>query len=137
MKALFESVHSKQFLRFLVAGGIAACVNFIVGYSLSGRLPFYGDVVIGYLAGMITAFFLFEQKVFGEHAESRQRSAGIFVLVNLLGLLQTWLIFSWLMRWFFPLLQWHFFPEHVARAIAIITPTLTSYIGHKYFTFRQ
>jgi len=94
VKSWFESFLSKQFLRFLVAGGIAACVNFTVGSALSGLLPFYGDVVIGYLAGMITAFFLFEQKVFGEHAESRQRSVGIFVLVNLLGLLQTWLIFS-------------------------------------------
>jgi len=128
---------TQQFLRFLIAGGIAAGVNFLVGYSLSGLLPFYGDVVIGYLAGMITAFFLFEQRVFGEHAESRQRSAGIFVLVNMLGLLQTWLIFAWLMRWCFPWLQWHFYPEHIARAVAIITPTLTSYIGHKHFTFRQ
>ncbi len=137
MKQHLEQLISSQFLRFLVAGGISAVVNYAVGYALSGLLPFHGDVVVGYLAGMGTAFFLFERSVFGEHVESRRRSVGIFILVNALGLLQTWLIFTWLVTYYLPKFQWSFYPEHLARAVAIITPTLTSYICHKYFTFRQ
>ena len=135
MKHILESFISKQFLHFLIAGGIAAAVNFGVGYTLAGYLPWHGDIVVGYVAGMATAFFLFEQKVFGEHPESRQRSVLFFVAVNALGLLQTWVIYAALMQWIFPRVTWLFFPAEIARAIAIITPTLTSYIGHKYFTF--
>jgi len=128
---------SKQFLHFLIAGGIAACVNFVVGFSLSGLLPLYGDIVVGYLAGMLTAFVLFEQKVFGEHGESRTKSVHFFILVNVLGLFQTWMVFALLKDYLFPLIGYHLFPAEMARAIAIIFPTVTSFLGHKFFTFKQ
>lgn len=134
---MLKSLLQNQFFRFLVAGGIAAVINFIVGYALAGKLPWHGDIVIGYLAGMITAFFMFERLVFGEHAESRRQSAIAFVGVNLLGLLQTWIIYVLLVNWAFPVFTITFYPGEIARACAIITPTITSFIGHKYFTFRQ
>lgn len=134
---MLRDFFSKQFMRFLLAGGIAAVVNFAVGYSLAGLFPLHGDIAIGYLAGMAAAFFLFETQVFGQHAESRSRSVGIFVIVNLLGLLQTWVIYAALVEWLFPAIGWQVYPPLLARAIAIITPTLTSFVGHKYFTFRQ
>lgn len=132
-----QALLSKQFVLFLVAGGIAAAVNFSVGLSLSGLLPLYGDIVLGYLAGMLTAFFLFEKSVFGEHVESRSKSVRIFILVNILGLLQTWIVFVLLKDCFFPWADYHLYPAEVARAIAIIVPTLTSFLGHKFFTFKQ
>ena len=132
-----RSFFSKQFLHFLLAGGVAAVVNFCVGYGLSGKLPFYGDIVMGYLAGMLTAFLLFEKHVFGEHAESRKKSVVVFVGVNLLGLLQTWLVYFLLKDHIFPAIALVFYPAEISRAIAIIVPTLSSFIGHKYFTFKQ
>lgn len=132
-----KAFSSRQFFYFLVAGGIAACVNFGIGFSLSGLLPLYGDIVAGYLAGMLTAFFLFEKKVFGEHGESRAKSIHIFILVNLLGLLQTWIIFALLKDYLFPIAGYRIYPAEMARAIAIIVPTFTSFLGHKFFTFKQ
>jgi putative flippase GtrA len=128
---------SRQFVRFLIAGGIAAGVNFTVGFLLSGRLPLYGDIVVGYLAGMLTAFFLFEQNVFGEHVESRSKSVRIFIVVNILGLFQTWIVFALLKDYLFPLAGYDVYPAEMARAIAIIVPTFTSFLGHKFFTFKQ
>lgn len=128
---------SKQFLHFLIAGGIAAFVNFVVGHALSGLLPLYGDIVIGYLAGMMTAFVVFEKKVFGENGRSRATSLKIFILVNIIGLFQTWIIFALLKDYLFPRVVYHFYPEEAARAIAIIAPTFTSFLGHKFFTFKQ
>lgn len=128
---------SRQFFHFLVAGGIAACVNFGVGFLLSGLLPLYGDIVVGYLAGMLTAFFLFEQKVFSEHGESRAKSVNIFILVNILGLLQTWIVFALLKDYLFPRMDYDFYGAETARAIAIIVPMFSSFLGHKFFTFKQ
>lgn len=128
---------SRQFLHFLIAGGIAAVVNFGVGLLLSGWLPLYGDIVMGYLAGMLTAFFLFEKNVFGEHRESRSKSVRIFIVVNILGLFQTWIVYALLKDYVFPLVHYHLYPAEMARAIAIIVPTLTSFLGHKFFTFKQ
>jgi putative flippase GtrA len=135
---MFRALCANQFFRFLLAGGVAACVNFAVGYALQGYLPFHGDIVIGYLAGMLTAFLLFEKTVFGAHAESRGKSMAMFVVVNMLGLFQTWIVYVVLKDYLFSLWGWHFHhaPE-VARAIAIVVPTLTSFVGHKYLTFAK
>ena len=127
---------SKQFFHFLVAGGIAACINFSVGFVLAGLVPLHGDIVVGYLAGMLTAFFIFE-KVFGEHSESREKSVQIFILVNLLGLVQTWVVYVILKDYLFPGINYHLYAAEMARAIAIIVPLFSSFIGHKFFTFKQ
>jgi len=132
-----KSFASRQFLKFMIAGGVAACVNFSVGWMLFGWLPLYGDIAVGYLAGMLTAFVLFEKKVFGEHIESRKKSIVVFFLVNTLGLLQTWLVFPLLKDYLFPLMDYHFYAPEIARAIAIMVPMLSSFLGHKFFTFKQ
>jgi len=134
---MLNKFFSKQFLRFLVAGGIAACVNFTVGYSLQGLLPFHGDIVAGHLSGMLVAFFLFEQRVFDQAENSRVKSAPIFVAINGLALIQTWLVYYALHQYFFPGVKFDFHLDVVARAIAIITPIFTSFLEHKYFTFKE
>jgi len=134
---MLNKFFSKQFLRFLIAGGIAASVNFAVGYSLQGLLPFHGDIVVGHLSGMLVAFFLFEQSVFEGTENSRVKSAPIFIAINGLALAQTWLVYYVLHQYIFPGAKFYFHPDVVARAIAIITPIFTSFLGHKYFTFKD
>jgi len=136
-KIVVKAFVSQQFLHFLIAGSIAAGVNFSIGFLLSGLLPIYGDIVVGYLAGMLTAFFLFERKVFGEHGESRRKSVKMFILVNILGLLQTWLVFALLKDYLFPQMDYDFYAAETARAVAIIIPMFSSFFGHKFFTFKQ
>jgi putative flippase GtrA len=46
---------SRQFLKFLVAGGIAAIVNLVSRYELNRFTPFEVAVVIAYLLGFATA----------------------------------------------------------------------------------
>lgn len=134
---VLKAFASRQFLHFLCAGGTAAVVNFGVGWLLFGWLPLYGDVAVGYLAGMLTAFFLFEAKVFGEHKESRKKSVVMFLIVNVFGLSQTWLAFPLLKDYLFSLLDYQFYAAESARAIAIFIPMFSSFLGHKFFTFKQ
>jgi putative flippase GtrA len=128
---------SPQFVRFLVTGGLAALVNFSVGFLLARLLPYNLDLVVGHVSGMVAAFILFELFVFGESSHEKPKSMGLFVMVNLLALLQTYLIGSALEEWLFPEIGFELHPETVARIIAIGFPVLTSFLGHKYFTFRQ
>lgn len=128
---------SKQFLHFLIAGGIAAAVNFGVGYSFSGLLPFHGDIIIGHLSGMIVAFILFGRKVFEESSNKQSTQLLIFIAVNAAALLQTYLVYYLLMHLVFFHLDHQAYADAIARAAAIVTPIFTSFLGHKYFTFRQ
>jgi len=126
-----------QFVNFILTGGFAALVNFVVGFLLADYLPWNLDYVVGHLSGMVVAFILFELLVFGKSDDGRHRSVGMFVIVNLLAVLQTYIIGTALENYLFPSINYQFFANEVARAIAIMVPVLTSFIGHKYFTFRQ
>lgn len=134
---IVQDFFSAQFLRFLTAGGFAAVVNFAVGYSLAGQLPFHSDIVAGHLSGMVVAFFLFERDVFGRAEGSRSREVLVFLLVNGLAVLQTWIVYILLRQKLFPAIDFHFHPAELSRVCAIAVPVFTSFLGHKYFTFRH
>lgn len=126
-----------QFVKFILAGGFAALVNFSVGISLAGMLPYHGDIVVGHLSGMVVAFFLFESKVFGRSSESRQVEVSTFIIVNIASIVQTWFVYIGLQGYVFPAIGMHFYPQVHARAIAIVIPVFTSFIAHKYLTFKH
>jgi putative flippase GtrA len=132
-----EDFFTPQFVRFVVAGGIAAAVNFGVGFGLSFVVPWNLDVVLGHMVGMVVAFFLFEQQVFGESDDGRAVSAGLFILVNLLAVLQTLLVYILLKDYLFPAWSMTLYPALVARAVGIVVPVFTSFLLHKYFTYRH
>ncbi len=134
---ILNDFFTPQFLRFLVAGGIAACFNFATGFMLEPYLSHNLDVVAGHLCGMVVAFFLFEQKVFGRADGSRLREVVIFCIVNGLAILQTIIVFILLKDYLFPAVDWLYYPDELARMIAIAVPVFTSFLGHKYFTFRH
>lgn len=137
MKYLLDHFASRQFLHFLIAGGIAAAVNFCVGFSLSGLLPFHGDIIAGHLSGMVVAFILFGRKVFEESSNKQATQVLIFVAVNAAAMTQTYVVYYLLVHMVFSHLESVVYADVIARAIAIITPIFTSFLGHKYFTFRQ
>lgn len=134
---ILKEFFSRQFFYFLVAGGIAAIVNFSVGLAFSGMLPYHGDIILGHLSGMVVAFFLFESKVFGRSSESRQIEATTFVIVNIFSIIQTWFVYVGLHAYVFPALNMTLHPQILARMIAIAIPVFTSFIGHKYLTFKH
>lgn len=128
---------SPQFIRFLLVGGFSAVVNFSVGYLSADYLPLNIDYILGHLSGMVVAFILFELLVFGKADHERHKSIGAFILINLLAVVQTYIIGTALEGHFFPSIGYTFFADELARAIAIMVPVVSSFIGHKHITFRQ
>jgi putative flippase GtrA len=127
---------SARFVKFVVAGGLAAVANFGSRILLSSVMPYVPAIVIAYCFGMTVAFLLNRLFVFGDAANRVQEQAVWFVLVNVMAVLQTVAISLLFARWIFPAMDMSFHAETIAHAIGVIVPVFTSYVGHKRLTFR-
>lgn len=133
---MIQTLLNRQFLAFLVAGGVAALANFGSRIALGQVMPYVPSIVVAYCIGMATAFALNRLFVFTRAGGGLSRQAFWFVLVNLAAVAQTVLISLLLARWLFPLVGMDFHPETLAHAVGVVVPVLTSYLGHKHLSFR-
>jgi putative flippase GtrA len=127
---------SRQFVIFLLTGGLAAAVNFGSRILYNQWVNFSVAVVLAYLTGMVTAFVLARYFVFTESSQSMQRSALWFVVVNFVAVIQTWVISMLLAFYLLPLMGCTRFIPEIAHAVGVVVPVFTSYLGHKRFSFK-
>jgi putative flippase GtrA len=128
---------SRQFASFLVTGGIAAAVNYCSRYALEPLLGFSAAIVVAYGIGMLTAYLLARRFVFLNTRNPTALSATYFALINLLAVSQTWLVSMGLALYLLPHLGVTEHVTDIAHFFGVITPVFTSYLGHKYLSFRQ
>lgn len=133
---MIGSFMSRQFVVFLVTGGTAAAVNFGSRIVYNQWLPFSGAVILAYLTGMVTAFVLAKMFVFKESTQSTRRAVLFFTLVNVVAVLQTWLISMGLAFYLLPALGVTHFVKEIAHAVGVVVPVFTSYLGHKRWSFK-
>jgi putative flippase GtrA len=129
--------HAAAVLRYLLCGGISVVCNWSSRFAFSLIMPFWAAVACAYLIGMITAFLMFRAFVFPKSPTPLNRQIRGFVLVNMLGLAQTWGLSVLLVDWFLPRIGWTFHAEALAHAAGLAAPTVTSWFGHRYLTFAQ
>lgn len=128
---------SRQFLIFVITGGLAAAVNFGSRILYNQWTGFSSAVVLAYLTGMVTAFLLARLFVFTDSGQSMQRSVAWFALVNLIAVLQTWAISMLLAYYLLPRLGVVRFVPEIAHAVGVAVPVFSSYLGHKHWTFKS
>lgn len=128
---------SKQFISFLFAGGFAAVVNFGSRFFYNEFVSFGNAVILAYITGMITAFVLTKLFVFDKSVHSTKKEFFYFTLVNVVAIIQTYIISVGFSQYLFPSIEFKFYPEAVAHVIGVVFPVFTSFIGHKYFSFRD
>lgn len=133
---MLTQFYSKQFLSFLLTGGIAAGVNFFSRFIYEQWFSFSSAVIVSYLTGMITAFVLAKAFVFRESEQRLSDSIMFFCAVNVLAILQTWVVSVGLALYIFPLFSINFYNKEIAHIIGIAIPVFTSYIGHKKWSFK-
>ena len=126
-----------QFLKFLVTGGIAALVNLLSRYALNQVMSFEAAVVVAYLLGMATAYLLARRFVFDASGRSVASEVRRFVLVNLVALGFVWVISVGLARVVFPAIGMTWHADDIAHLIGVLAPAVTSYIGHRFYTFAR
>jgi putative flippase GtrA len=126
-----------RFVLFLAAGGIAAVANFGSRIALSEVMPYVPAIVVAYCIGMATAFVLNRVFVFGDASNSMKQQATWFVIVNLAAVAQTVVISLLLARIVLPGMGIEQHAETIAHAVGVAVPVVTSYFGHKHFSFRH
>lgn len=127
---------SSQFGAFLITGGIAALVNVLSRVLFSRWLDFSIAVVLAYGLGMVTAYLLARIFVFRETRQGTLRSVAYFCAVNGVALLQTWGASLLTLHYVLPSIGWTFQAPLIAHFVGVVIPVFTSYVGHKYLTFR-
>ena len=130
-------VFSRQFSKFVFVGGIAAIINFVSRIFFSYAISYRWAIVWAYLLGMFTAYILQRLFVFDASGQHPLREFTYFTLVNMVAIIQVWLISVGLAEYLFPALGFKWFAKEIAHAIGITIPAITSYYGHKYISFKK
>ena len=126
----------RRFAGFVLTGGVAALVNLATRYAMSFVLVYEIAVAVAYLIGMTTAFLLSRHFVFKASGRSWLEEYGRFALVNAFAFAQVWLVSVGLARIVFPAIEFGWHAQDVAHFIGVASPIVTSYYGHKNFSFK-
>lgn len=124
-----------EFVRFLAAGGFAALCNILSRVLFSLVLPFETAVILAYMVGMTVAYLLMRRFVFNPSGKLFSRDMARFILVNMLGMLQVFVVADLLYRIVLPWLGVTYHPAEIAHVIGTGAQVFSSYVGHKYFSF--
>jgi putative flippase GtrA len=127
----------RQFLRFVLTCGAAALVNVISRIGFSQLMAFEVAVLAAYAVGMVTAYILARRFVFLSSQQSVGRSFAAFALVNLVAVLQTWLVSVGLRPWLLSMVGAVGLADLIAHSVGVIVPVFTSFLGHKHISFRD
>jgi putative flippase GtrA len=127
---------TSQFMRFLMAGGVAAVANVVSRVGFSHFVPLPVAVVLAYLVGMAVAFVLMRRHVFQPGAAPLWRQISAFVVVNVAAVLQTLVVTLLLADFVLPWSGVHDHADLVAHVVGVAVPIVTSFIGHRQWSFR-
>ncbi|MFG6456934.1 GtrA family protein [Roseateles sp. BYS96W] len=133
---MISAFGSRQFLIFMLTGGVAAGGNFGSRILFSQWMGYSAAIVLAYLVGMTMAFILARLFVFKDGSRSLHQSAMYFVLVNAVAVVQTWAVSVGLAHFLLPAMGVTRFVHEIAHAVGVVVPVFTSYLGHKHLSFR-
>jgi putative flippase GtrA len=117
-------------------------INFGSRFVYNLFVDFSTAVVLAFITGLTTGYLLNKKYVFTSSGNTVVQEIGWFVLINLLALAQTWGLSVYLVQ----VLPGYVstdtparreLVEAVAHGAGVLLPVFTSYLGHKYLTFRE
>lgn len=125
-----------HFALFVVFSGFAAAVNIGSRVLFQTLLHNYiAAIILSYLCGMAVSFLLNKNLNFEPSRHALHKQMLMFVLVNVLGLMQTLLVSVAALDYLIPILHIHKYRFLCAHILGMAAPSFTSFIGHRYFTF--
>ena len=130
-----RSAEAAQFIRFVVAAGLSVPVNLGTRILFSQAMPYEIAIVLSHGCGMLTAYALTRLFVFERSGRSAPSELGRFAAVNAVSVVQTWIVAVALVRIVFPRIGFATEPELVAHAVGLGCASVTSYLGHRHYSF--
>lgn len=128
---------TREFTAFVLAGGLAAGVNWLSRLLLEPFTGLEAAIVLAYLVGMTTAFLLTKFFVFEPSRRQVHDEYVRFAIVNAVALLQVFVVTVFLARFALPRMGIHEYADDIAHAIGVASPVVTSYLGHRHFSFAK
>jgi putative flippase GtrA len=137
IKKVYSLFSSKEFIKFVVVGGFAAMVNFGSRIFYNEYIDFSNAVILAYCSGMLTAYVLSKLFVFSSSQHHAIKEMLYFILVNIIAVIQTWGVSMFLFLYGLGWVNIDLYQREIAHVIGILVPVFSSYLGHKYFTFKS
>lgn len=132
---MLHKARTHQVARFLLVGGLAAAVNWLLRFPLSLVLPMTGAVFVAYAIGMSVGFTLYRKYVFPGSSRPIAQQTMIFIAVNLVGAVVVLGITLGLLALQGNLAYPAFVKEGLAHGIAIGIGAVVNFLGHRSLTF--
>lgn len=143
MHAIFRIFFTKQFLTYIIFGGIAAVVNLICGYILYTYtvFPYMVAVFLGASCGLLINFLLNYFFNFIYRGRPMLSQLATFTCVAMIGTLLTALI-AGMILFIFEILNINIAfmfvtPKFISQFVSVGLVTLYSFIAHKYLSFNE
>jgi putative flippase GtrA len=135
MLETLKTLTAHQTVRFLILGGTAAAINWLVRFPLSAVLPLDAAIFVAYVIGMSAGFPLYRAYVFPGSDRPLLQQTLMFLVVNLIGavvVLGLTLVFVFLQAGAsYP----DFVRDGLAHGLAIGIGAVVNFFGHKLLTF--
>lgn len=128
--------NSREFVLFLLSGGIAAALNWGSRFLFSLWVPFEAAVVLAFMVGLLSGFVMMRVVAFKGTRKPVVPQLGRYLLVNAAALVQTLVISVVLTRWALPSIGIHEHAEALGHLVGVLFPVVTSYFAHRSFTFK-
>lgn len=125
-----------QVVRFLLLGGLAAGINWVVRFPLALIMPFSASVLVAQLIGFCAGFTLYRTYVFPGSSRPWLEQTLTFLAVNLVGAVIVLGVATMLLS-LLGSTDWpDFVREGLAHGFAIGVGAVANFFGHKLLTFR-
>ena len=124
-------------MAFLFIGTFTALINLLSRIFYNNYMSFPNAVIMAFLTGMIVGFILYKIFVFKKSIHSTFKEIYLYIMVNFVTIIQTYLISVGLEKYLFPYIEFEYYPKFIAHIFGVAIPALSSFIGHKYFTFKS
>jgi putative flippase GtrA len=121
--------------RFLVAGGLAALVNWLVRFPIERVVPYFAALLLATSIGMTCGFLLYRSWVFPGSSRSIADQVRDFILVNLTGQATMLGIATIVRQLLFVVEIGPLIAGALAHALGIGTGAIVNYLGHRHLTF--
>jgi energy-coupling factor transport system substrate-specific component len=121
--------------RFLVAGGIAALVNWLVRFPIELAVPYFAALLLATSMGMACGFVLYRSWVFPGSTRSLAGQIRDFILVNLTGQAIMLAIATIARQLLLAVQVGPLIAGAAAHTLGIAVGAIVNYLGHRHLTF--
>ena len=126
-----------QPVRFILVGGAAALINWLVRFPLSYIMPFAAAVAVANIIGMMFGFVSYRLFVFPDSTRLVTHQVRDFIVVNLVSMIVVVLVSVLCADVVLPTLGWHWQAEAISHAVGIAAGAVSNYFGHRQFSFAR